>query len=146
MRHGLLISLTIIGILLSVGACSRTPAEQAIREAIEAMEQGLQERKPRAVMAHVSRDFQDREGRDTQMLRRFLAAQFLRHQSIQVVLSNLDIEVLGDSAGVNTQATLLGGSGLLPQHAQSYFVTMEWRQQGSDWLLYRLDWESAGRD
>ena len=136
----------VIAVLLLLSGCSRPPAEQAIREALAAMEQGLQDRKASAVMAHVAPDFQDREGRDPQMLRRYLAALFLRHQRIHVLLANLEIEIAGDAAAASVQATLLGGSGILPQHAQRYFVTMEWRQQAGDWLLYRLDWESLARD
>ena len=44
-----------------IAACSRTPDEQRIRDAIAAMETAVEERNPRDFMAHVADDFVGRD-------------------------------------------------------------------------------------
>ena len=61
-------------------ACSRTPEEQRIRNAIAAMQQAAQAHQPRDFMSHVSADFAGEDGTvDRDGLANILRAQVLRN-------------------------------------------------------------------
>ena len=51
-----------VAALLLLGACSRTPDETRIRDAIAAMESAVETRNPRDFMAHVTEDFVGPDG------------------------------------------------------------------------------------
>jgi ketosteroid isomerase-like protein len=128
---------------LLLPACSRTPDEQRIRNAITAMQQAVQAHQPREFMSYVSADFTGEDGTvDRQGLANILRAEVLRNDEVGVILGPVDIQMQGSRAIVRVTATLTGGSGgLLPEHGAIYAITSGWKKDGSDWRCYNASWE-----
>ena len=124
-------------------ACSRSSDEERIRQAMAAMQQAMQERSPRAFMAHVGDDFVGNEAVfDKTALFNLLRVEVLRNDSVGVMLGPIDIELQGDRATAHVVATVTGGSGgLLPEHGAVYDITSGWKRQGREWVCISGRWE-----
>jgi hypothetical protein len=130
-------------VLVLLGACSRTPDEQRIRESIKAMQQAAEERNPRAFLAFVSEDFVGNDADfDRAALGNLLRVEVFRSDQIGVMLGPIDIDLQDDRATVHVTATFTGGSGgLLPEHGAIYDITSGWKRRGRDWVCYSGRWE-----
>ena len=140
MRAGILVLICFMALL---PACKRTPDEQRIRENITAMEQAMENRDPRAFMAHIADDFIGNDAAfDRNALHNLLRAEALRNDSIGVILGPIDIDLQGDRATVHLTATFTGGSGgALPERGSVYTITSGWRREGRDWVCFSGRWE-----
>jgi hypothetical protein len=107
------------------------------------MQQAMQERSPRAFMAHVGDDFVGNEAVfDKTALFNLLRVEVLRNDSVGVMLGPIDIELQGDRATAHVVATVTGGSGgLLPEHGAVYDITSGWKRQGREWVCISGRWE-----
>jgi ketosteroid isomerase-like protein len=130
-------------VAILLGACSHTPDEQRIRNAIAAMQQAVEAHQPRDFMNYVSADFTGEDGTvDRQGLANILRAEVLRNDVVGVTLGRIDIQMQGSRATVHVTATLTGGSGgLLPEHGAIYAITSGWKRDGNDWRCYNASWE-----
>jgi hypothetical protein len=134
--------LCIVALLL--GACSRAPDEQRIREAMAAMQQAMEARQPRDFLAYVDTDFigNNDAGVDRAMLGNILRAEVLRNDRIGVSLGPIDIEIHDNRATARSLVTLTGGSGgLLPEQGAVYSIVSGWRRDGPRWLCYNASWQ-----
>lgn len=141
MRHALRFAAVLA--LLLLAACSRTPDETRIRNAIAAMENAVETRNPRDFMAHVTEDFIGQDsGFDRAALHNLLRAQFLRNESVAVLTGPVDVVVQGDRATASMTVTLTGGSGgLLPERGAIYQVDTGWKQVDGDWRCLSARWQ-----
>lgn len=132
--------------LLFVAACSRSPDEQALRETIDALETAGEERDVGDFMAHVAEDFTGNNSEfDRVGLDRLLRAVALRHQSISVVSSGIQIEMHGERALVRMKILVSGGSGgLIPDSGQLFDTESAWRYVDGEWMLGSASWRPAG--
>jgi hypothetical protein len=126
-----------------LAGCERTPDEVVIRETIDAMVAAVERREPKPVLEKLAQDFRGPEDIDARQVRQILAAQFFRNPNIRVVLAGMKIEVLGIDATARFKAFVTGGEQLLPQRADYYDVTLEWRKRDGDWQIVRALWEPA---
>ena len=126
-----------------IAACSRTPDDERIRQTIAAMQQAMEQREPRAFMAHVADDFVGRNADfDRNALHNLLRVEVLRNDNIGVTLGPIDVDVEGDRASVHVTATFTGGSGgLLPEHGAIYSIDSGWRKEGAQWRCIKARWE-----
>ncbi len=133
--------------LLLVSSCSRTSAEQRLRERLDAMRVAVQQRQVSTVVDMVAADFAGNDGLDRDGLRRLLQVQALAHAQIGASVGPVEVELQGDRATARFSVLLTGGSGrLLPDRAQAYAVVSGWREQDGEWQLYYAQWASvAGR-
>jgi hypothetical protein len=129
-------------LVLAVSACSRTPDETRIRETIAAMESAVETRNPRDFMAHVAEDFAGQEaGFDRPSLHNLLRAQFLRNQSVGVLIGPIEVTIQTPRATATMTVTLSGGAGgLLPERGAIYDVETGWKQVGGDWQCISASW------
>lgn len=141
MRHALRFAAVLT--LLLLAACSRAPDETRIRDAIAAMETAVETRNPRDFMSHVAEDFAGRDsGFDRSALHNLLRAQFLRNESVSVLIGPIDVVVQGDRATAAMTVTLSGGDrGLLPERGAIYAVETGWKKVGGDWLCLSANWQ-----
>ena len=130
--------------LVFIGACSSPPADdvEAITANIRAMAEALQDRNARQISRHISDDFDWRLGErdmNREDTRRMMTAIFMRHQNINVVLTNIQVNMDPASsrrASARFNALVTGGSGgILPSTAQLYRVESDWALTDGDWLL-----------
>ncbi len=129
-------------LVLTVAACSRTPDETRIRETIAAMESAVETRNPRDFMAHVAEDFAGQDtGFDRPSLHNLLRAQFLRNQSVGVLIGPIEVTIQAPRATATMTVTLSGGAGgLLPERGAIYDVETGWKQVGGDWQCISASW------
>ncbi|WP_257384876.1 nuclear transport factor 2 family protein [Tahibacter caeni] len=142
MRHALRFA-AVLALLLLLAACSRTPDETRIRDAIAAMESAVETRNPRDFMANVTEDFAGQDSSfDRNALHNLLRAQFLRNDSVSVLIGPIDVAVQGDRATASMTVTLAGGAGgLLPERGAIYEVETGWKKVGGDWRCLSARWQ-----
>lgn len=131
-----------IAVLLALAAgCSRTPPEQALRDAIQAMQGAAEARDSDALVEAFSEDFVGPDGMDRDQFRRYLAVLWLRNREVGVNLGPLEVELIGERATVGFTAAATGGEGWMPDRAQVYRVSTGWRIEGGEWRLISARWE-----
>lgn len=130
-----------VALLLTV-ACSRSPDEDALREAMAEMVVAVEARTPDAFMQHVAEDFVAAKGLDRKGLHRMLVAQFLRNQAVGVSSGPLEIKIDQTRAEVGFTAFVTGSTGgWIPERAEGYRIKTLWRFEDGAWLLEWADWE-----
>lgn len=137
------IALCAVFVIVLTCACSRTPDEQRIRTAVEAMQQAAEQGNPRDFMAHVSDDFVGNDADfDRNALANLLRAQVFHNELVGVTLGPIEVELQDARATVHVTATFTGGSGgLLPERGSIYSITSGWKRNGRDWVCYSARWE-----
>jgi hypothetical protein len=135
--------LLLVCIALLAG-CAQEPAEQRLRDTIEAMQASVVERRPGDFMDHVTDDFIGNEGLDRAALHNVLRAHLLRNAQIGVTRGPLDIQLQGERATVKFKLVTTGGAGgLLPERAQGYAISSGWREVDGEWMLFLAEWDEA---
>lgn len=129
----------------SLAACARDSSEQALRDTLDALQTAGEERDVSDFMAHVAEDFVGNNGEyDRVGLDRLLRMVSLRHQSIRVVKSGIEIEMHGDRAVVRMRILVTGGSGgLIPESGQLFDTESAWRFVDGDWMLGSAAWKPS---
>ncbi len=142
-----LIEITLCGTALLLGACTRTPDEQRIRDAMAAMQQAMETRQPRDLLAHVGADFIGNNGGGTEgsvdrtQLGNILRVEVLRNDKIGVTLGPIEVQIQGDRATAHVVATLTGGAGgPLPERVSVYSIVSGWKRDGRNWICYNASW------
>ncbi len=79
---------------------TRLSDEDKITLVLEDVQRGMQRRRIYQVLAHVSRNYEDREGRDYQQLSEDLNTIFRHYRAINITRTPPDIRVRGDRARV----------------------------------------------
>jgi hypothetical protein len=138
-------------VLFSVAACHRTPAEQLIRDTIDAMHQAGEKHDIDGVVAPMSDDFAGRDDDnelnvDRKDFQRFLTlVQMQEGGSLHAKLAPITIVLQGtDRATADFTMLVTGGNGLLPSDGQLEQVHTGWRLDGSKWKLISAQWKATG--
>ena len=132
------------GLMVSLAACRSEPAEQRLRDTIDAMQLAATEHRPGDFMESVANDFIGQGSLDRAAMHNLLRAQLLRNQQIGVTRGPLDIQMQGDRATVRFKLIATGGAGgLLPERAQGYDITSGWRDEDGEWRLFLVEWKEA---
>lgn len=127
-----------------LAACSHTPDEQRIRDAIAQMQNAVEQGAPRDFMAYVSTDFIGNQGTvDRDGLANVLRVEVLRNERQTVLLGPIDIVLQGDRATTRVTATLSGRSSgaVMPERASVFSIASSWRKEGSTWRCYNAKWK-----
>lgn len=140
-------SILIAGLLavsVLLGACSRAPAEQRLRETIQAMEAAIEAGAVGDFIDHVGSDFTGNDGSyDRRQLHAWLRAMTLRRERIGVSLGPLDIRLYdGGRATVKVDVVVTGSSGgWLPDSGRRLHVDSVWREDDGDWYCVSANWD-----
>jgi hypothetical protein len=127
-----------------LSGCESPPAEQRLRETIDAMERAVVERRPGDFMESVAADFAGNGNIDRAAVHNLLRAQLLRNAEIGVTRGPLEVELQGNRARVRFKLVATGGSGgLIPERAQGYDFTTGWREEDGEWRLFLAEWKPA---
>jgi hypothetical protein len=128
---------------LCLSACSKAPDEQQIREAIEAMAEAVEQQSPGGLVEDVAEDFiGPRPEVDRDRLQNMARVMMLRNQTIYVLITNIDVQLVDEErATALVNAMLTGGSGLLPERGERIEVNSTWRKIDGRWQLVRADWD-----
>ena len=135
----------VVTMMMAIGGCSRSSDDQQLRDAIQTMQQAIEERHPSDFMKFVADDFAAPDnGMDRRQLHDLLRLQVLRNERIGVSLVTREISVNASRATVTLTATLTGSSGgWLPERGSIYSVTSGWRKDDGDWKLIQANWQRS---
>ncbi len=130
-------------------ACQEPVGPEAlIRANIMAMEEALAERSNGAFMDNLAASFSGgragQENLDRDAAQKLLAVYFLRYRNIEVLVSQVDVEIdlyEPKLATSSARVALAGGERLLPDSAGLYAVQGQWQNFDGEWKLTRLTWE-----
>jgi hypothetical protein len=135
--------------VLLLGACSDDlSVEQHIIGNLEQMEAAAEQGRHLDFMSHVADGFGGQHGSmDRREFHRFMIFQMNENRRLHANFFPIHVRE-SDKAGATAQFRILvlGGAGLLPERGQLYEVETRWIKEGSDWLLYKADWETVQAD
>lgn len=143
MRHlscSLLVSLS----LLLLGCGARNDPQAALEAAVQQLQDNIEAKRTGAVLDQLHAEFLARQELDREWAKRTMTLLFMRHKNIQVIAlgKNSWIDAAISSKGhTEAQIGLSGAEGLIPDSARHYSVKLEWRLDGDEWKLGRLDWQ-----
>lgn len=147
-RAGSVARLVAVALLVCVlAACHRAPAEQQIRQAIDAAASAARANDPSGVLAVVSDDFTGNEGDlDRHGLRRLLAVRALRQDQTGVLIGPVSFAQKGDRIVAKFNLVLTGGGpgDLLSDAHTILAITTAWRRDGGKWVCYNASWTRRG--
>ena len=130
--------------VFAISACTRPPAEEAIRIVIAEIESAVEEKNSRAITRHLSQDFIANDSMDKHQLRQYLAMHFLGQNNISVVITRLDIEHSESNpyyATMNAVAAVTGAERFIPDDGRLVSITADWQYQDKNWVITRVNWE-----
>jgi ketosteroid isomerase-like protein len=139
-----MLCLTLLALTLT--ACTRTDPEKLLRSSIAEMEAAVKARDTSKVMSFLADDFRrvqaspSSEGMTKPDARRVLAAVLLTNPNIYANVTITDVKISGDSATAKLTVIAGGGTGLIPERAQSWDFATRWRLEGGKWLVYSAEW------
>ena len=136
---------------LSLGGCARqmsiiqdvtqlgTSDEEKIAAVINDVHRGMESRRIYRVLAHVSRDYRDANGRDYAAMEAYFNDLFKRYREIRIKRERPKIAVQGDRAQVleiygTTGEAVIPGSSDIPMELQGQ-VSMILNKEGNDWRI-----------
>jgi hypothetical protein len=130
---------------LALAGCGPDSPEDRLRATIAAMEEAVEEKRPRAFVEHVSEDFRGEHGQlDRRSLRGMLASQLLGAERIEIVLGAPAITLHpGERATVKVSALVVGGR-YLPEHGETLEIVSGWKLEDGEWRCYSAEWTRGG--
>jgi hypothetical protein len=133
-----------IGLATVLAGCHRTPAEQAVREAIVAATDAAEHVDAGAFADHLTADFTGNAGDlDRPRLEAMLRLARLRHVAVHAVVGPVAMEARGERYLARFTVTLTRGGDLLPSDIGVYVVESAWRREGRDWRCYSATWHRS---
>ena len=128
--------------LIAVAGCSRNNPQADLEAAVQTLQDNLEAKRAGAVLDQLAADFQAQSEHDREWAKRTMTVLFLRNENVKVVALTRTSRITGETSGeTDAQIVLAGGQGLLPERASPYSVKLQWRRDGRQWRLARLDWE-----
>jgi SnoaL-like domain len=135
--------------LFAAAGCHRTPAEQVIRNTIDAMHQAGEKHDIDGVIAPMADDFAGRDddnelNADRKDFKRYLTLlQMQEGGSLHATLGPVTVALQGaDHATADFTMLVTGGNGLLPSDGQMQQVHTGWRLDGGKWELILAEWKA----
>lgn len=137
-----LITAGMVSITLFLGGCAENPDELAIKDGIISMAKAVEQHDTDTFMQHIAPAYRDRRGRDNNALRQLLDYYFSTNPEINVIISNMEIEIADarDTAAVRVRVLATGGEGKLPERGRLNEITSEWHKQNDAWRVVQARW------
>jgi hypothetical protein len=128
--------------LIAVIGCNRDNPQAELEAAVQTLQDNLEAKRAGAVLDQLAADFQAQSELDREWAKRTMTVLFLQNANVKVVALTRSSRITGETSGeTDAQVVLTGGQGLLPERASPHSVKLQWRREGRQWRLARLDWE-----
>ncbi|MEO4047101.1 hypothetical protein AAFN46_08420 [Pseudomonas sp. CAU 1711] len=127
-----------------LAGCGRDDPQAALERAVQELQDNLEAKRSDLVLEQLHPQFAAQQQYDRDWARRTMALLFLRHKQVRVIAIGTRSELDPSYSGrghTRAEVALTGAAGLIPDSARHYSVSLEWWQEGNDWLLARLHWE-----
>lgn len=127
--------------------CHRDSPEDRVRDAVLAIQKGIEDKDVKAVIIHLAQKYRDHQGNDREAVKTMLLYYFLQHQKISVLLTDVDITLEGSTAAARFQAVLSGRTGtgagrVFPEAVTAYRFYVSFSKEIDEWLINTAQWES----
>lgn len=122
-------------------ACSTPDEESRLREALDGLIEGVEEKSFFQVKKYISDDFKTSRFRNRQQLKAYMLIYFRQNKVIKVFPSNIQITLQQDKADMTFNALVTGSSDWLPERGRSVEVKSRWLKQSGDWKISRASWQ-----
>lgn len=136
--------LVLLATLALVTGCSEEGPEQQIRNNIAALQTALEGKDSDTALTYVAAEFLGNRTIDKPALRRLLLLHFLRHQKIEIVMTQLEVTPNPTDplrASMSGAALLVGMENLLPESGRLHRFNGDWLLVNEDWRLTHLHWQ-----
>jgi len=122
--------------------------EDELRAWVEAAEARAEDKDRSGLLAMIAEGYADSRGNDHEKIGNILRLYFMRQQSVAILTSIDDIEVMGDTAAhvsltvgmAGTNASAMGVS------ANAYNFELELENPDNEWMLIGARWGKVGND
>ena len=127
-----------------MGGCSESPAEEIIKENVEALAEAIETKQADTALDFFHENFVSEKGQNKEWIKRTLLLHTIRHDQISLILSNISVELVDPgTAKAVFHVLATGGRGIIPDDGGAYRVETEWRNTGGDWQLVFARWKKA---
>jgi hypothetical protein len=133
----------VVALVIAAGAgCGRDNPQAELETAVKKLQGSLEAKSAGAVLDQLSPEFRAQSELDREWAKRTMTLLFLQNASVTVVAVKQESRVTGETSGeTDAEVLLVGGQGLVPERASPYTVKLQWRREGRQWRLARLDWQ-----
>jgi len=135
---------------VSMSACGApdTPAETELRDWVSRGVEAAEARERRKLVDMISPAYADARGNEREAVEEMLRFYFLRMNSVELITSIDEINVIGDSAAELSVTVGMAGThdGVLGFSADAYRFALEVEQVGGDWQLISARWGEVGKE
>lgn len=129
---------------LSLFGCGASSPDERLNQAIDQLQNGIEERDRRAVMDLLHPEFIAQSQYNQDWADRTLRLMFLRNQRINVLVTRQQTEIdptYSQRAESQARVTLTGAERLIPNSAGQYDIRLLWEDTDGRWLLRDMDWQ-----
>ncbi len=146
-RATLLVSL-LAAVIVSACGGAETPAEQQVRDWVDDGVVAAEAKERRKLVDMISPAYADARGNEREAIESMLRFWFMRMDSVELVTTIEEIEIIGDSAAEVLLTVGMAGThdGVLGFSADAYQFALELEQDGDDWRLISARWGELGKE
>ncbi len=131
----------------AICGCHRDTEKEKIEKTLTAVRAAAENRDFGGVLNQLSKTYKDEQGNDYDAIRSLVLFYFFRHQSITVIMSDLETDIRGSEADARFQAILSGRTGsvnILPEALGAYRFTVKLAAESGEWKVTSAKWERFG--
>jgi ketosteroid isomerase-like protein len=137
--------------LLAFSACSKKMGpEERVREVVRKTADMVRAKDLKGFMRLVSKDYNDDAGNDYNGVKGIVFYQFMRPGALRVFLRDVEVEVRGELATVDTRAFLVRSKDkdsivdIIPEDAEGFRFSVVMRLEDGQWRALSANWEAVG--
>lgn len=146
LRGGVLVA-ALIALLYACGGPSTGP-EAELRDWVGRGVVAAEAKERRTLTNMISPDYADARGYERDQIDRIFMAYFMRMNTVELLTSIEEVNVIGDSAAELVITVGMAGThdGVLGFSADAYQFALELQKNGSDWALISARWGELGKE
>ncbi len=148
-RFKLIIPLLLAALVFSSCAVELSE-EERVREAVKKAAEMVRTKDLKGFMRLVSKEYHDETGTDYNGVKGIIFYEFMRPGALKVFFRDVEVEVEGESAVVESRAFLVRGkdpasiTDVIPEDADGYSFRVVYRLTDGEWMVFSATWESVG--
>ena len=150
MKRLRVIILLLFAVLLFSSCAEKLGPEARVREAVKKAAEMVRAKDLKGFMRLVSRDYSGPGVADYDGVKGIVFYEFLKPGALRVFFRDVDVEVEGESAVVNSRAFLVRGkdqasiTDVIPADADGYSFKVSYRLTDGEWMVISAEWKSVG--
>jgi ketosteroid isomerase-like protein len=136
---------------LALPGCEKAMGpEDRVRQFVQKAAAMVRAKDLKGFMRLVSRDYNDDTGNDYDGVKGIVFYQFMRPGALRVFLRDVEVEVQGERAIVDSRAFLVRGkdkdsiADIIPEDAEGFRFSVALRREDGEWRALSAKWEAVG--